>query len=146
MLGWGWMSFSGCVSVGGGWCWWYSSWSCETNERTGFGFLSGSMRTAWVNHPTTTPQLLFIRRTTRPTDRYSSHIAFPGGRSEPSDKSSHYTALRETWEEIGVDLAEREFGWVGRLDDREITTSLGKRLLMVLSPFGEYWANGGVHD
>lgn len=93
---------------------------------------------AWVSHPDTTPQLLFIRRTSRPSDRYSSHIAFPGGRSEPSDTSSHYTALRETWEEIGVDLAEKEFGFVGRLDDREITTSLGKRLLMILSPFGQY--------
>lgn len=93
--------------------------------------------TAWVSHPETTPQIMFIRRTSRPSDRYSSHIAFPGGRSEPSDTSSHYTALRETWEEIGVDLAEREFALVGRLDDREITTSLGKRLLMILSPFGE---------
>lgn len=37
-----------------------------------------------------------------------------------------------------MDLAEKEFGFVGRLDDREITTSLGKRLLMILSPFGEY--------
>lgn len=90
---------------------------------------------AWVNHPQTRPQLLFIRRTTRPSDRYSSHIAFPGGRSEASDPSSHYTALRETWEEIGIDLAEREYAYVGRLDDREITTSLGKRLLMILSPF-----------
>jgi len=36
-----------------------------------------------------------------------------------------------------VDLAEREFLQVGRLDEREITTSLGKRLLMILSPFGE---------
>lgn len=36
-----------------------------------------------------------------------------------------------------MDLAEREFVQVGRLDEREITTSLGKRLLMILSPFGE---------
>ena len=35
-----------------------------------------------------------------------------------------------------MDLAEREFVQVGRLDEREITTSLGKRLLMILSPFG----------
>src|SRR4051812_25324387 len=41
---------------------------------------------------------------------------------------------RETWEEIGVDLAGEEFLTVGRLDEREITTSLGKRLLMILSP------------
>lgn len=35
-----------------------------------------------------------------------------------------------------MDLAEKEFVQVGRLDEREITTSLGKRLLMILSPFG----------
>jgi len=34
-----------------------------------------------------------------------------------------------------LDLAERDFTCVGQLDDREITTSLGKRLLMILSPF-----------
>jgi hypothetical protein len=44
--------------------------------------------------------------------------------------------MRQTWEEIGLDLAERDFICVGQLDDREITTSLGKRLLMILSPFG----------
>ena len=44
--------------------------------------------------------------------------------------------MRQTWEETGLDLAERDFTCVGQLDDREITTSLGKRLLMILSPFG----------
>jgi hypothetical protein len=44
-------------------------------------------------------------------------------------------AMRQTWEEIGLDLAERDFMCIGQLDDREITTSLGKRLLMILSPF-----------
>lgn len=104
----------------------------------------------WVNHPNTTPELLFIRRSspTTPasassfnpnssTSRWSSHIAFPGGRHEPADESALYTALRETWEEIGIDLAEKDFIQVGRLDEREITTSLGKRLLMILSPFGK---------
>src|SRR5262249_37723599 len=36
---------------------------------------------------------------------------------------------------IGLDLAERDYVCIGQLDDREITTSLGKRLLMILSPF-----------
>jgi hypothetical protein len=40
--------------------------------------------------------------------------------------------MRHTWEEIGLDLAERDFMCIGQLDDREITTSLGKRLLMIL--------------
>jgi len=34
-----------------------------------------------------------------------------------------------------LDLAESSFTCIGQLDDREITTSLGKRLLMVLSPY-----------
>ncbi|CAD6586295.1 MAG: hypothetical protein TREMPRED_004383 [Tremellales sp. Tagirdzhanova-0007] len=106
--------------------------------------LDDFFRLPWVNHPGTTPELLFIRRSPSASPssgsisshgRWSSHIAFPGGRHEPSDESALYTALRETWEEIGVDLAEREFVQVGRLDEREITTSLGKRLLMILSPF-----------
>ena len=49
--------------------------------------------------------------------------------------SDAMTAMRHTWEEIGLDLAERDFTCIGQLDDREITTSLGKRLLMILSPF-----------
>jgi hypothetical protein len=48
---------------------------------------------------------------------------------------TYYPAMRQTWEEIGLDLAERSFTCIGQLDDREITTSLGKRLLMVLSPY-----------
>lgn len=43
--------------------------------------------------------------------------------------------MRQTWEEIGLDLAESSYTPIGQLDDREITTSLGKRLLMILSPF-----------
>lgn len=50
--------------------------------------------------------------------------------------AKHQLAMRQTWEEIGVDLAEKDFMLIGQLDDREITTSLGKRLLMILSPFG----------
>lgn len=46
-----------------------------------------------------------------------------------------YTAMRQTWEEIGLDLAESAYTPIGQLDDREITTSLGKRLLMILSPY-----------
>lgn len=58
-----------------------------------------------------------------------------GGRTEPGDEGGMYTAMRQTWEEIGLDLAESAYLPIGQLDDREITTSLGKRLLMILSPF-----------
>lgn len=91
---------------------------------------------SWVQNGT--PELLFIKRSSRPGDSWSSHVAFPGGRREESDENGLYTAMRETWEEVGIDLAEKDFLPVGALDDREITTSLGKRLLMVLSPYGEF--------
>jgi len=64
-----------------------------------------------------------------------AHVAFPGGKTEEGDEGGMYTAMRQTWEEIGLDLAESAYTPVGQLDDREVTTSLGKRLLMVLSPF-----------
>jgi len=49
--------------------------------------------------------------------------------------SHSLSAMRQTWDEIGIDLAEPSYTYIGQLDDREITTSLGKRLLMILSPF-----------
>lgn len=54
---------------------------------------------------------------------------------EPEDEDTQFCALRETFEEVGIDLAEQDFLSIGQLDDREITTSLGKRLLMILSSF-----------
>ncbi len=87
----------------------------------------------WVQRGT--PEILYIKRASRVGDNWSAHVAFPGGRQEEGDENGLYTAMRETWEEVGIDLAEKEFTCVGQLDDREITTSLGKRLLMVLSPY-----------
>ncbi|MBW0550140.1 hypothetical protein O181_089855 [Austropuccinia psidii MF-1] len=81
------------------------------------------------------PEIFFIKRAARSHDRWSAHLAFPGGKMEPDDEDELFCAMRETWEEVGIDLAERDFILIGRLDDREITTSLGKRLLMVLSPY-----------
>ena len=46
-------------------------------------------------------QLVFTRRTDTVPD-HKSQVAFPGGRSEPCDKSPADTALREAFEEIGV--------------------------------------------
>lgn len=58
----------------------------------------------WVRDGT--PELLYIKRTARVGDRWSAHVAFPGGRQEPEDESTLYTAMRETFEEVGLDLAE----------------------------------------
>ena len=58
-----------------------------------------------------------------------------GGRTQDGDEGGMYTAMRQTWDELGLDLAESAYLPIGQLDDREITTSLGKRLLMILSPY-----------
>ena len=49
--------------------------------------------------------LLLIRRAERAGDPWSGQIALPGGRWSPNDDSLLHTALRETWEETGIDLA-----------------------------------------
>lgn len=45
--------------------------------------------------------------------------------------------VRETWEEVGLDLNAEDFIPVGRLDDREITSAQDGKLIMMLSPFGK---------
>lgn len=42
------------------------------------------------------------------TGAHSGQIAFPGGRREPEDLDDSMTAIRETWEEIGVPMAQQE--------------------------------------
>jgi 8-oxo-dGTP pyrophosphatase MutT (NUDIX family) len=60
-------------------------------------------------------EALFIHRAERAGDTWSGQIAFPGGRREPTDSDLHATAVRETREEIGVDLTAAEP--LGVLDD-----------------------------
>ncbi|HEY0929089.1 MAG TPA: CoA pyrophosphatase [Gemmatimonas sp.] len=61
------------------------------------------------------PELLFIKRADRDGDPWSGHMAFPGGRREPSDASLEMTAIRETSEELSLDLMQGVM--LGRLDD-----------------------------
>lgn len=49
-------------------------------------------------------ELLFIRRAEDPRDPWSGHMGFPGGRVDASDRSPLATAIRETREELALDL------------------------------------------
>jgi 8-oxo-dGTP pyrophosphatase MutT (NUDIX family) len=62
------------------------------------------------------PELLMIKRAEHERDPWSGHVACPGGRMEPGDRDLQQTAVRETWEETGVDL-ERVGRVLGTLDD-----------------------------
>ncbi len=48
--------------------------------------------------------LLMIRRAERVGDPWSGQVALPGGRASREDATLVHTALRETWEETGIDL------------------------------------------
>jgi 8-oxo-dGTP pyrophosphatase MutT (NUDIX family) len=49
-------------------------------------------------------EMLFIRRATRRGDPWSGHMAWPGGKREASDDTIVACAVRETREELGLDL------------------------------------------
>jgi 8-oxo-dGTP pyrophosphatase MutT (NUDIX family) len=78
-------------------------------------------------------ELLFIRRATREGDPWSGHMAFPGGRREASDPTLLATAIRETVEEIGVDLTHAA-ELVGVLDDQD-ASGRGARGELPIRPF-----------
>ncbi|HEU6453677.1 MAG TPA: CoA pyrophosphatase [Gemmatimonadaceae bacterium] len=61
-------------------------------------------------------ELLMIRRAEYEGDPWSGHIALPGGREEPCDRSLEDTVIRETREETALDLVH-DAQLLGRLDD-----------------------------
>jgi 8-oxo-dGTP pyrophosphatase MutT (NUDIX family) len=77
-------------------------------------------------------ELFFIRRAERQGDPWSGHIAFPGGRREPQDATLLATAIRETREEVGLDLGRAEL--VARLPDVPAFTQT-KRASLVVTPY-----------
>lgn len=50
------------------------------------------------------PHVLLMRRVERARDPWSGHVSLPGGRHEPGDVDLRATAIRETAEELAVDL------------------------------------------
>ena len=78
-------------------------------------------------------ELLFIRRAEHERDPWSGHMGFPGGRREPGDPDLEATAVRETREETGLDLAgdgER----LGALDE-VVALARGRPVDLVIAPF-----------
>ena len=60
--------------------------------------------------------VLLLRRAQHPLDPWSGHMSLPGGRHEDGDDGLLRTALRETHEEVGLDL-ERDGRVLGALGE-----------------------------
>src|SRR5262245_42050400 len=78
-------------------------------------------------------EMLFIRRAEHPNDPWSGQMAFPGGRAEPEDKDLRATAVRETAEEIGLDL-DGAAEYLGGLDEVRAMARL-RPMDLAISPF-----------
>ena len=79
------------------------------------------------------PRVLLMRRVERSGDPWSGHVSLPGGRREPEDATLLETAVRETREEVGVDLAAASRA-LGRLDPLP-AVGRGRRLAMDITPY-----------
>jgi 8-oxo-dGTP pyrophosphatase MutT (NUDIX family) len=75
--------------------------------------------------------ILLIQRAERAGDPWSGHMAFPGGRREPEDATALATAIRETDEEVRINLAHTGT-LIGELDD---VAPRGGTRSVVVSPF-----------
>jgi len=78
-------------------------------------------------------EMLMIKRAVREGDPWSGHMGFPGGRRDPGDPCNFSCAVRETEEEIGVDLGE----WGTRLGElSDVNTGWrADRPEMLVTPF-----------
>lgn len=77
-------------------------------------------------------ELLFVERARRRGDRWSGHLAFPGGLEQQGDSDIAATAIRETLEEAGFDLGKsaRRLGALGQI----VTARHGGLAPLVVAP------------
>jgi 8-oxo-dGTP pyrophosphatase MutT (NUDIX family) len=77
-------------------------------------------------------EVLLIRRADRVGDPWSGQMAFPGGHQDSRDPDLLATAIRETAEEVGLDLRQHEL--LAALDEHAATLA-GGFTGMVIAPF-----------
>jgi len=54
------------------------------------------------------PRVLLMKRAERSSDPWSGHISLPGGGYQPGDPDLLATAIRETHEELGIELTSEQ--------------------------------------
>lgn len=75
-------------------------------------------------------EILFIKRAVKDGDPWSGHMAFPGGHRDPDDVDLLAAAIRETDEEIGLDISQATV--IGSLPSAR---PMSARRAMVVKPF-----------
>ena len=85
-----------------------------------------------LHQPNDQTNVLFIKRATVPGDPWSGHMAFPGGHMDEGDLDLVDAAVRETEEEIGLDL--RESHLVGPLSHQRAAPR-GRTIDMLVAPY-----------
>ena len=102
----------------------YDSGSCSSSDLPFQICLDNFFSQSWVNQGD--PEVLFIKRAARRGDRWTSHIALPGGKREPADPHDRATSSRETREETGLEVDTGHCLFIGNLPERVIKTACGK--------------------
>jgi 8-oxo-dGTP pyrophosphatase MutT (NUDIX family) len=78
------------------------------------------------------PEVLLMQRIVRDGDPWSGQVSLPGGREHETDRGLCETAIRETFEEVGVDLTRAEL--LGCRDAFSARAG-GKTLGLLVVPF-----------
>ncbi|MCG8424985.1 MAG: CoA pyrophosphatase [Proteobacteria bacterium] len=95
--------------------------------------LSRSAVAVLLRYRRESPDILLMKRSEREGDRWSGQVCLPGGRASQGDIDLRATAVRETREEVGLDLLATARP-IGRLDT--IHTRARARLLpLTVTPF-----------
>ncbi|KAA8647491.1 NUDIX hydrolase [Aspergillus tanneri] len=102
--------------------------SIPVNER-----LNAFFSETWVQNGD--PEVLFIKRASRKGDRWTGHVALPGGKRDAEDVDDKQVAIRETSEEVGLDLTTDDYIHIGNLPERVVTTGWTSKPIMVLCPY-----------
>jgi 8-oxo-dGTP pyrophosphatase MutT (NUDIX family) len=103
----------------------------DVRENTRQAAVAVILREAVDGADETETDILFIKRAEKPGDPWSGHMAFPGGHIEKIDADLKEAAIRETLEEIGLDLQPTEY--LGPLDQQRAMPR-GRPLNMLIAP------------
>lgn len=101
----------------------------EVSERDG---VAREAAVALLVRPRDELELLLIKRAVHERDPWSGHVALPGGRRDPDDVDLLHTAMRETAEEVGIDVHRHE-DFIGALD--EVAPRTPRLPPLVIAPF-----------